>query len=33
MARIDEIIAEMPDNLTDDEKMAIARNCIDIEKT
>lgn len=32
MARIDEIIAEMPDNLTDDEKMAIARNCIDIEK-
>ena len=31
-ARIDEIIAEMPDNLTSEEKMAIARNNLEIEK-
>lgn len=32
MKRIDEMIREMPDNLTDDEKMAIARNNLEIEK-
>lgn len=31
-ARIDEMIAEMPDNLTGEEKMAIARNNLEIEK-
>lgn len=32
MARIDEMIAEMSDNLTYEEKMAIARNNLEIEK-
>ena len=32
MARIDEMIAEMPDSLTGEEKMAIARNNLEIEK-
>lgn len=31
-SRIDEMIAEMPDNLTGEEKMAIARNNLEIEK-
>lgn len=32
MKRINEMIAEMPDNLTADEKMAIAKNNLEIEK-
>lgn len=32
MRRIDDMIREMPDNLSDDEKMAIARNNLKIEK-
>ena len=32
MARIDEMIAEMPNSLTREEKMAIARNNLEIEK-
>lgn len=32
MARIDEMIAEMPDYLTGEEKMAIARNNLEMEK-
>lgn len=32
MERINEMIAEMPGNLTDEEKMAIARNNLEIEK-
>lgn len=32
MKRINDMIREMPDNLTDDEKMAIARNNLEIEK-
>lgn len=32
MARIDEMIAEMPKSLTREEKMAIARNNLEIEK-
>lgn len=31
--RLEEIIKELPDNLTNEEKKAIAQNCIDIEKT
>lgn len=31
-ARIDEMIAEMPDNLTEEEKIAIARNNLEIEE-
>lgn len=31
-SRIDEMVAEMPDNLTGEEKMAIARNNLEIEK-
>lgn len=30
--RINDMISEMPDNLTDDEKMAIAKNSLEIEK-
>ncbi len=30
--RIDDIIKELPDNLTDKEKNAVAKNCVDIEK-
>lgn len=32
MARIDEMVQEMPDCLTGEEKMAIARNNLEIEK-
>jgi len=32
MKRIDDMIREMPDNLTDDEKIAIAKNNLEIEK-
>lgn len=31
--RLEEIIKELPDNLTNEEKKAIAQNYIDIEKT